>query len=81
MVARVVGSFTYNVTMILGAGARARPLRVAEAELSRGPWIAMLGSLVLELVIGRHNERINRSGGLILLGLYPMFVAAVVIGA
>lgn len=42
VVAGVIGSFTYNVTMTLGAGALARPLRVEDPDLLRGPWIAML---------------------------------------
>lgn len=49
VVAAVVGSFTYNVTMTLGAGALARPLRITDPALLRGPWIAMLGALALAL--------------------------------
>jgi cation:H+ antiporter len=47
VVAGVVGSFTYNVTMTLGAGALARPLTSADPGLLRGPWLAMPASLVV----------------------------------
>lgn len=42
VVAAVVGSFTYNVTMTLGAGALARPLVITDAAALHGPWLRML---------------------------------------
>jgi cation:H+ antiporter len=40
VVAGVVGSFAYNCTMTLGAGALARPLHLVDAQQLHGPWIA-----------------------------------------
>lgn len=77
VVAGVVGSFTYNVTMTLGAGALARPLTIADPGLLRGPWLGMLASLVVVLAVAWPRHRIDRSGGYLLLGLYPVFVVAV----
>lgn len=37
VVAGVIRSFTYNVTMTLGVGALARPLRIADPDLLRRP--------------------------------------------
>lgn len=76
VVAGVIGSYTYNVTMTLGAGALARPLDVDDPSLLRGPWIAMLAALVVVIAIAWRHQAIRRQGGYLLLGLYPAFVAA-----
>jgi len=79
VVAGVIGSFTYNVTMTLGAGALARPLRVEDPDQLRGPWLAMLLSLVVVVAVGWRPQVIRRPGGVVLLALYPVFVAGVLL--
>lgn len=79
VVAGVVGSFTYNVTMTLGAGALARPLHVSDAAQLRGPWIAMLLSLGLVLVLARKGRQLTRRDSFVLLGAYPLFVVYVLV--
>ncbi len=79
VMAGVVGSFTYNVTMTLGAGALARPLAVADPGLLRGPWLAMLASLGLVVALAARRGRIGRAGGVVLLAAYPLFVAGVLL--
>jgi cation:H+ antiporter len=79
VVAGVIGSFAYNVTMTLGAGALARPLRVEDADLLRGPWAAMLLSLVVVVALGWRSQLIRRRGGVLLLALYPVFVIGVLL--
>lgn len=79
VMAGVVGSFTYNVTMTLGAGALARPLAVADPGLLRGPWLAMLASLGLVVALAGRRRRIGRAGGVVLLAAYPLFVAGVLL--
>ena len=79
VVAGVIGSFTYNVTMTLGAGALARPLRVEDPDLLRGPWVAMLLSLLVVVAVGWRPQVIRRPGGVLLLGLYPVFVLGVLL--
>ena len=79
VVAGVIGSFTYNVTMTLGAGALARPLRVEDPGLLRGPWIAMLVSQVVVVAIAWRPQMIRRPGGVLLLALYPVFVLGVLL--
>lgn len=74
VVAAVVGSFTYNVTMTLGAGALARPLRIADPDLLRGPWIAMIGALALALVLSARSLTLSRRAGIVLIAGYPAFV-------
>jgi cation:H+ antiporter len=76
VVAGVVGSFTYNVTMTLGAGALARPLRVADAAALHLPWVLMVASLAIPLVLSL-GGRLDRRAGWVLLACYPAFVVAV----
>lgn len=77
VVAGVVGSFTYNVTMTLGVGALARPLRLTDADTMRGPWVVMLASLAFVLVLARPHGELRRAGGIACLVAYPVFVAYV----
>jgi cation:H+ antiporter len=79
VMAGVVGSYAYNVTMTLGAGALARPLRVEDPDLLRGPWVAMLLSLVVVVAVGWRPQVIRRPGGVLLLALYPVFVLGVLL--
>lgn len=81
VVAAVVGSFTYNVTMTLGAGALARPLRIADAATLHGPWVAMLAALALALALAFPRRQLRRGAGIVLLAAYPLFVASVVASA
>ncbi len=77
VVAGVVGSFTYNVTMTLGAGALARPLRIIDATSLRGPWILMVGALAIVILLAWRSGQLGHRAGVACLALYPVFVAAV----
>ncbi|HEX6419908.1 MAG TPA: hypothetical protein VFZ77_15510 [Acidimicrobiales bacterium] len=77
VVAAVVGSFAYNVTMTLGAAALVRPLRLADPGLVRGPWLAMGACLALVMAAGAPRRRLDRRAGAVLLALYPVFVVVV----
>ncbi|MCU1484279.1 MAG: Ca2+/Na+ antiporter [Actinomycetia bacterium] len=76
VVAGVVGSFTYNVTMTLGAGALARPLQVEDAAALHLPWLLMLVALAVPLLLSLRG-RLDRRAGWLLLACYPAFVVAV----
>ena len=80
VVAAVVGSFAYNVTMTLGAAAVAHPLRLADADLLRKPWLVMVASLALVVALSLRCQALDRRRGLVLLALYPVFVTVVVVG-
>jgi cation:H+ antiporter len=71
VLASVVGSFAYNVTMTLGAGALARPLQVLAADQLRLPLLALLGALVAVLALARPTGRLSRPAGALLLAAYP----------
>lgn len=73
-VAAVIGSFTYNVTMTLGAGALAHPLRIVDAAALHPAWLVMIACLAAVLIAGRSGA-IRRPAGIALLGAYPLLVA------
>jgi len=74
VVAAVVGSFTYNVTMTLGAGALARPLQLLDAGQLHLPWILMVAALATVLALAWPTGRLTRTAGVVCLCLYPGFV-------
>lgn len=73
--AAVIGSFAYNATMTLGAAALVRPLVIERAPLLHLPLVLMLGCLVLVMLLGLRRGRIGRADGLLLVSLYPGFLA------
>ena len=77
VLASVVGSFAYNVTMTLGAGALARPLTVLAADQLHLPLLAMLGALLAVLALALPTGRLTRPAGALLLAAYPAFIALV----
>ncbi len=79
-IAGVVGSFAYNVTMTLGAGALARPLTILNPNALHTPWLAMVAALGFVLALSWRGGTLGRWSGAVLLSLYPTFVALVWIG-
>ena len=80
VVAAVVGSYAYNATMTLGAGALARPLHINDASSLHLGWIAMLAALAAVLIASAGGT-LGRARGIALLALYPVFVTAVLTAA
>lgn len=76
VVAGVVGSFAYNVTMTLGAAALIRPLTITDASLLHKPAIAMLAALVLVILLATPKKQISRASGWFLVAAYPVFLLA-----
>ena len=76
VVAGVVGSFAYNVTMTLGAAAIARPLQILNVTALHTPLLLMLASLVLVLVLAVPSGSLPRLAGGMLLAAYPVVVIA-----
>jgi cation:H+ antiporter len=79
-VAGVVGSFAYNMTMTLGAGALVRPLAIDNASLLHGPLLIMLGALAMPIALALPSGSLGRISGLSLLLAYVGFVAFVLAG-
>jgi len=79
VVAGVVGSFAYNATMTLGAGALARPLLLTDTAMLHVPVLLMLGSLGLVVLLAARRGRLARAEGAILLLAYPVFISWVLL--
>lgn len=77
IVAGVVGSFAYNVTMTLGAAAVVRPLTVLNANQLHLPLLAMLAALLLVIFLASLKRSLGRVAGGILVAAYPLFVILV----
>jgi cation:H+ antiporter len=74
VVAGVVGSFAYNVTMTLGAGALAHPLAITDAPLLRAPLVMMVAALALVILLAARRGALGRAEAGVLLLAYPAFV-------
>lgn len=79
-IAGVVGSFAYNVTMTLGAGALAKPLAILNAPSLHPPWLFMLAALALVLLLSWRSGALGRKSGIALLAAYPLFLALSALG-
>lgn len=75
VVAGVVGSYAYNLTMSLGAGALIAPLAVTDTTTLRPPFIAMAILLAAALVLSTRTDRLDRRAGWSLIAAYPAFIA------
>ncbi len=76
--AGVVGSFGYNMTMSLGAGALVTPLAVVDASTLRTPAIIMLATLgTVIAIIALPTRRLERTAGVASLCAYAAFIAYV----
>ena len=76
--AGVVGSFGYNMTMSLGAGALIRPLVISDASTLQAPAVIMLAALgAVIAIIALPTRLLERAAGVTALGAYVAFVAFV----
>lgn len=79
VVAGVVGSFAYNVTMTLGAAAVARPLSIVDASLLHFPLLVMLGALVLVILLATAQGSLGKVAGGVLVAAYPIFIIVLLV--
>jgi cation:H+ antiporter len=77
VVAGVVGSFAYNITMTLGAAALARPLVLENVHQLRLPLLAMLASLALVIAFAGPRRVLTRIHAVALFLAYGAFVLAI----
>jgi cation:H+ antiporter len=76
VVAGVVGSYAYNMTMSLGVGAVVAPIRISDSELLHVPLLVMLALLVVAIALAARRGSLCRRDSAILLAGYPVFVLA-----
>ena len=77
VVAGVVGSFAYNVTMTLGAAAFVHPLVLQNVRQLHLPLIAMLAALALGIGLAAPRKVLTRRSATALLLAYVLFVLLV----
>lgn len=81
VVAGVVGSFAYNVTMTLGVAALAHPLTILDASRLHIPALAMLAALVLVILLGVPKGYLSKFAGGVLLSAYPIFLIVILLSS
>jgi cation:H+ antiporter len=74
IVAGVVGSFAYNVTMTLGAAALVHPLTLRDVHQLHIPLLAMLASFALVVALALPRKRLMRSHSAALFLAYGLFI-------
>ncbi len=79
VVAGVVGSFAYNMTMSLGAGAVVAPIQISDPGLIRAPLVAMVALVFVAMGLAGRGGMLSRRDGALLLAGYPVFVAVVLL--
>ncbi|MBL1209824.1 MAG: sodium:calcium antiporter [Geminocystis sp. GBBB08] len=79
VIAGVVGSFAYNITMTLGAAAVIRPLSITDATLLHKPAISMLLALLLVILLALPKKQITSFMGWLLVISYPIFLLGMLI--
>lgn len=80
-IGNIVGSNIFNVLMIVGCSAMAKPIMISRGTLSKDIPFALLASLVLAVVCldsfldGKgHENLLSRSDGLLMLGFFCVFM-------
>jgi len=77
VVAGVVGSFAYNITMTLGTAALAHPLELKDIHQLHIPLLAMFASLALVIAFAGRRGVVTRYHAMALFFAYGAFVLAV----
>lgn len=74
VIAGVVGSYAYNMTMSLGAGALVAPISIDDSALLHAPLVAMLALMALAIVLAVRHDRLDRRDAVVLFACYPIFI-------
>lgn len=74
VIAGVIGSYAYNMTMSLGVGALVAPISITDASLLHAPLIVMLALLGVAIVLGVRRGSLGRSDAVVLFAGYPVFL-------
>lgn len=76
VIAGVIGSYAYNMTMSLGVGALVAPISITDNSLLHAPLIVMLALLSVAIAIGVRHQGLGRRDAVVLFAGYPVFVFA-----
>jgi len=75
VVAGVVGSYAYNMTMSLGVGALVAPISLGDSELLHAPLVVMLALMLVAILLAVRHDALDRRDAIVLFLGYPVFVA------
>ena len=79
VIAGVIGSYAYNMTMSLGVGALVAPISITDSGLLHAPLIVMLALLGVAIVLGVRRGSLGRRDAVVLFCGYPVFVFTAVL--
>lgn len=79
VIAGVVGSYAYNMTMSLGVGALVAPISIDDSALLHAPLIAMLVLMAVAVLLAVRHNRLDRRDAVVLFVGYPVFVLVTLI--
>ena len=74
VIAGVIGSYAYNMTMSLGVGALVAPISITDASLLHAPLVVMLALLAVVIALGVRRGSLGRRDAVALFVGYPVFV-------
>lgn len=74
----VVGSNLFNIFFILGTSALICPLRIS--GIGTLDWVALIGSSLALFIFGGTGRKITKGEGVVMLGLYLLYMVALVMG-
>lgn len=74
VMAGVIGSYAYNMTMSLGVGALVAPISITDAGLLRAPLVVMLALLAGAILLAMRDRSLARRDAVVLFVGYPIFV-------
>jgi cation:H+ antiporter len=74
VIAGVIGSYAYNMTMSLGVGALVAPIGITDSDLLRLPAIVMLALLAVAIYLSLDKQALERQEAFLLTVGYPIFL-------
>ncbi len=74
VIAGVVGSYAYNMTMSLGVGALVAPISLDDRGLLQAPLVVMLALLAVAIALAVRKDALSRRDAVLLAAGYPIFV-------
>jgi cation:H+ antiporter len=74
VIAGVVGSYAYNMSMSLGVGALVAPISIDDSTLLHAPLIAMLALMALAILLALRHDQLDRRDAVVLFVGYPAFI-------
>jgi cation:H+ antiporter len=74
VVAGVIGSYAYNMTMSLGVGALVAPVGITDSALLHAPLVVMLTLLAVAILLALRNGHLARRDSYLLFAGFPIFV-------